>query len=124
MKLKIILPVAMIGFVGLSVFVYFKFCGNVSKEFGGNFSPKDIQSEIQRRGEERFRQKLYVPLIEVYKGMLEKFPDNLDLKKKLAFAYFGAEEYAKAKPLLEEVAKTNLVDDEVKRELEYIKSLK
>lgn len=83
--------------------------------------PEDIQSQVQRLGEEIYKQKYYAPLIATYKKMLEEYPDNLELKKQLAFAYFGAGQYAEAKPILDEIAKTPLANEEVLRELEFIK---
>ncbi|PIR17859.1 MAG: hypothetical protein COV46_02380 [Deltaproteobacteria bacterium CG11_big_fil_rev_8_21_14_0_20_49_13] len=90
----------------------------------GSMTSQEIGSELKKIGEERLRGKMYAPLIATYKKMLEQMPDNIDLKKKLAFAYFGAAEYEKARPLLEEVSKSGLKDDEVFRELEFIGSLK
>jgi tetratricopeptide (TPR) repeat protein len=83
-------------------------------------TPQEITEGIARHGEAAYRQKLYAPLIATYKGLLEKMPDNVDLKKKLAFAYFGAMEYDKALPLLKEVTEAGLADDEVRREMEII----
>lgn len=76
--------------------------------------------EIQKHGEAMYRQKAYAPLIETYKRMLVRFPDNIDLKKKLAFAYFGAADYEKAKPLLEEVKIASVTDAETFYELGFI----
>ena len=87
-------------------------------------TPQGFEAQIREKTELSYRHKIYAPLIEAYKKMLQKMPDNLDLKKKLAFAYFGAGDYKNAEPLLNEVAKTDLADDETRRELEYIKNLK
>ncbi|MBI2974469.1 MAG: tetratricopeptide repeat protein, partial [Deltaproteobacteria bacterium] len=74
---------------------------------------QDIQMGISRRGESMFKQKALAPIIATYESLLKKYPDSIDLKKKLGKAYFGAERYADAKPLLEEVAKTDEKDGEV-----------
>lgn len=128
MKRKIIfilVPVAVIFLVVGTVLFVINF--NKAKRNAnslGSTTSREMESELKRVGEERLRGRMYAPLIATYKKMLEQMPDNIDLKKKLAFAYFGAAEYEKARPLLEEVSKTGLNDDEVLRELEFIGSLK
>lgn len=83
-----------------------------------------IEKRIRERGELLLKEKMYAPLIATYKKMLEKMPGNVELKKKLAFAYFGAGKYDDTRSILEEVSKTGSADDEVRRELEFIKNLK
>lgn len=85
---------------------------------------KDTRGFIQQRGEKKIKQKYYAPLVIVYQNMLRKYPDNIEIKKKLAFAYFGSGDYEKAEPLLKEVAKTSYADPETFRELDFIASLK
>jgi tetratricopeptide (TPR) repeat protein len=84
-------------------------------------APENVQKGIQEGVETKFRRSQYLPMIEVYRRMLEKYPDNIDLKKKLGMAYFGAAEYEKARPLLEEVERAGLADAEVRRELGQIR---
>ena len=77
-------------------------------------------SYFEERGEALYKRKILAPQIAAYEKMREAYPDSVDLKKKLALAYFDAGEYAKAEPLLETVAKTNLSDDQVLKALEVI----
>lgn len=83
-------------------------------------APSTISDKIQSRGETLYKQKVYSPLIAIYENLVKKYPNNLDLKKKLAFAYFGAERYSDAKPILNDIAKTNVEDAEVYFELGVI----
>lgn len=122
MKTKLIIIVLALGIAGLAVFFCLYLTKNKTKT--PNLpSSQIINTELQKRGEELYRKKMYAPHIALYKNLLDKMPESVDLKKKLAFAYFGAGEYERAKPLLEEVAKTPLKDDEVVRELTFILSL-
>ncbi len=82
-------------------------------------NPSTIE-EIQARGVEQYRAQVYAPVIEVYRRMLEKMPENADLKKKLAFAYFSAARYDEAKPLLEAAAGSPAADAEAFYELAFI----
>lgn len=82
--------------------------------------PQIMRGEIERRGEEMYRQRLYAPIIETYKEMLAKMPDNPGLKKRLAFAYFGAGRLEDARPFLEDVAGEVSADAEVFYELGFI----
>ena len=86
-------------------------------------SSEDAGAAMNKMREESYRKKAYAPLVAVYEKMLVNMPESIELKKKLAFAYFAATQYEKARPLLEEVSKTNSADDEVKRELEFIDAL-
>lgn len=124
-KKHFIIIVMVAVMAGALVFAGYKFLATTrtagsQKSFSQPAVPKDVPAQLEKRGEEIYRSKTYSPLIAVYKGMLAKFPDNIEVKKKLAFAYFGARDYNNAKPLLDEVARTPSADAEVLRELEII----
>ena len=123
MKAKVIWPIviAVLAVGATAGFYYFKAHEKQAERKPADIAPADVQKELQKGVEARFRQKQYAPEIYLYKKMLEKYPGSFDLKKKLAFAYFGAAQYDKAGPLLEEVEKGGAADDEVRRELEYIR---
>jgi len=61
---------------------------------------------LQKRGEEGLRKKTATSFVAVYEKMLARYPDSLELKKKLAAAYTEAGQPEKASPLLEEIAKS------------------
>lgn len=98
------------------------------KDIGVPLSPTEaaqvIQKGLERRGGELMKEKRFTTLIELYKRVLERQPDNVTAKKALAGAYFSAGQYDKARPLLEELENDGAADDEVRRELEFIKNLK
>lgn len=83
-------------------------------------TPEATGARIKERGEDFFREKTYAPLISVYLKLLEKNPESLALKEKLAFAYFGAARYKEAKPLLEEIARAGSPTAEVYYKLGFI----
>jgi Flp pilus assembly protein TadD len=105
------------------VVVSFAYFLSRPKKIAQTFTKKDmqdIQMGISRRGEARFKQKAFAPIIATYEGLLKKYPDSVELKKKLGKAYFGAERYADAKLLLEEIAKVDETDGEMFYELGVI----
>ncbi len=55
-----------------------------------------IQDFIQKRGEEGLKKRTAMTLAVVYERMLAQYPDNLELKKKLAAAYMEAGQPEKA----------------------------
>ncbi|MBI2067784.1 MAG: tetratricopeptide repeat protein [Deltaproteobacteria bacterium] len=75
---------------------------------------------FQKKGAQGVREKQYAPVIETLKRMLVKYPDNIPLKQKLAFAYFASGHYDDAEPLLREVVDHNLADAETYYELGFI----
>ena len=90
------------------------------------FRPQDLnrsqtQDFIQRQGEEFYKKQYYRSQIAVYERMLQQFPDSPDTQKKLAFAYYGAGEFEKARPLLERIAKGPEPDPRV---LDLLKKLR
>ena len=87
-------------------------------------SPEGMQKFLQERGEAQMKKSYYGSQVAVYEKMLPIAPDNLDLKKKLASAYFGAGNFDKAKPLLEEIVQKDPSDQEAKKELEQINAKK
>lgn len=50
-------------------------------------SATDAQVFLEKKGEVALRQRYYGPLIGAYEKMLEKDPENAELKKKLAALY-------------------------------------
>ncbi|MBI2339852.1 MAG: tetratricopeptide repeat protein [Deltaproteobacteria bacterium] len=64
------------------------------------------QEFIQKRGEEGLKKKRAMALAAVYERMLARYPDNLELKRKLAAAYTEAGQPEKAGPLLDEIVKS------------------
>ena len=82
----------------------------------------NFQGFALQRGERVIKKQISLALVATYEKMHAKYPDSVDLKKKLAFAYFGAELYDKALPLLEEVARTDQADTEVAHEIAFIKA--
>ncbi|MBI2083269.1 MAG: tetratricopeptide repeat protein [Deltaproteobacteria bacterium] len=59
---------------------------------------------LREKGEEGLKQKQYLPLIRVYENLLVKYPDNNDLKKKLADLYDRTGQHEKAETLLKQKA--------------------
>lgn len=81
---------------------------------------EDIASDFQKKGMELAKKNYYAPLIATYEQMVAIAPDSVDAKKKLATAYFGAGDFDKARPLLEKIAQTPLMNAECWYELAQI----
>ncbi|MDO8643820.1 MAG: tetratricopeptide repeat protein [bacterium] len=62
-----------------------------------------FQRYIQKKGEVEMTKRTALTLAVVYEKMLAQYPDNLELKKKLAKAYQDAGQDNKARPLLDEI---------------------
>jgi|GEM_PF-3428936 len=75
---------------------------------------------VKNRAEDTFKKAYYTSLISTYEKMLTQFSDSPDLKKKLATAYLDTKQYARAKPLLEEVLRSSPEDAQAKKLLEEI----
>ena len=82
---------------------------------------QDLQDYFKSRGEAGLAHKMAQPLVAVYEKMLSQYPDNMEIKKKLALAYCDAGNYKSALPLLEEVSKSTLGDPSVQNKLEEAK---
>ena len=86
-------------------------------------SASNFQTMAQQRGEAAMKKQIALSKIAAYVPLQNKYPESQDLKKKLALAYFDAEMYEKALPLLKEVARTIPSDDQVVRAIITIQSL-
>lgn len=80
-------------------------------------SPQQAAEDIARQGRASLQKRIYGPLIEAYGKMLKDRPDDLMLKQHLAFAYFGAGDFDRARPLLEEVIRSGKASAEAFYEL-------
>lgn len=65
---------------------------------------------LRDRGEQGLKRKMALPLVSVYEKELKQFPQSMDLKKKLALAYFEAGKFDEARPLLIQVNQSSLSD--------------
>lgn len=72
----------------------------------GPIRAANLREFLQKRGEGALRKRTAMTLVVVYERMLARYPDNLELKKKLAAAYTEAGQPEKAGPLLNEIAKS------------------
>ena len=63
---------------------------------------KETGDYLQKRGEALFKQHYYGAQIAVYQKMLEQFPENQDLKKKLAEAYHNADKEEESRKILDQ----------------------
>jgi len=72
-----------------------------------------------KKGRAGLEKKYFTPQVAVYERLVHQYPESLDLRKKLATAYFSSGNYEKASPLLEDL-KTKAADAEVFYELAVI----
>jgi len=79
-----------------------------------------MEGELRRKGEVMYKRQYYAPMIALYHRLLLKNPQDLEIKKKLGLAYFGAENWKASRQFLEEVQKEKPNDVEVKDYLQKI----
>lgn len=93
----------LIVLVGAGIAYYLSSRSQPDRGLQGPASPQAMQEFVQRRGEAAMRRQQALALIAIYEKMLPQFPDNADLKKKLAAAYRDAGREEEAKRLEEEI---------------------
>ena len=92
--------------VGAGIVYYLSFHSRLaqpSKTPQESVSPQEMQEFLQKRGEAAFKKQRAEALIAIYEKMLPQYPDNIDLKKKLADAYRDAGREEEAEKLLKEL---------------------
>lgn len=109
MNKKYLIALAVVILIGVGSVAYFKYC---AKRQNVSIEKSEMEGMLKDRAEEEIRKKIYVPFIEVYKNMLAQSPDNVDIKKKLAMAYFSAGQKEEAKVILKELQDKNQLDAE------------
>ncbi len=107
--------------VGLAYYGYSRLIKTADRSLPADFSQVLIPQteQLVKEGQQGLREKQYAPVIETLKRMRTRYPDNPDLKKKLAFAYFASGRYPEAEPLLKEVQKGD-PDPEISAKLAII----
>lgn len=115
----IILLLVAIGVAGVIVRPW-RHARTVSLPFPSANMRQTPQDFVDQEGLNAFKKKYYQSQIATYQMILKSAPNSMETKKKLAFAYFEAGEFDKSKPLLEEVSKSPLADDAVRKKLEQM----
>ncbi|MDO8461851.1 MAG: tetratricopeptide repeat protein [Deltaproteobacteria bacterium] len=83
-------------------------------------SQKEYENYLQQQAESSYKKDYYSRLIPVYQKMVKVAPESLEAKKKLARAYIGAEQFAEARRLLEEIVQSGRADAEIRQWLERL----
>lgn len=73
----------------------------------------DIQKMLSDKGEKLTKRRYYNALIATYQEMLKIRPNDPQIRKNLALAHLGAEDYDQAKPMLNILAAQKTTDPEV-----------
>lgn len=108
MKLKLVgLSVIIILALGSGYFLFFrkspqKFPSFTAKE--ASELTTDRARIIREKGEAELKKKQILPLIYVYENLLAKYPENEDLKRKLAELYDQTGQPEKSQALLKQKA--------------------
>lgn len=87
----------------------------------GATDQKAVQDAIQAAGEKAYKKAYLAPLIATYEKVLVAAPNSLELQKKLASAYLEIGDTAKARPLLEKLARSK--DPEAGKYKEQLRNL-
>ncbi len=96
----VLIAVGLLGILGISGIYLFR--RNQSLQKQETVEAKGIKDFAAARGEKFLRQKQSASLIAVYEKMLQKYPDNQEIKQKLAQAYREVGQPEKAELLLKE----------------------
>lgn len=67
------------------------------------FTVKEKTDFLRKKGEQGFKERQYLPMIKAYESLVSKYPNDRDLKLRLAKLYLATGQTEKAQKLLEEV---------------------